>query len=113
GHEAGDDAELGPALAAANAERFVTALPRGRGEELRERGLNLSQGQRQLLAIARAIIYNPRVLALDEATASIDPEAEALGRVGIARLVEGRTSLVIAHRLSTIQRADRILVLHR
>ncbi len=74
---------------------------------------NLSQGQRQLLAIARAIIYNPRVLALDEATSSIDPESEALVRVGIARLVEGRTSLVIAHRLSTIQRADRILVLHR
>ena len=101
------------ALEAANAERFVAALPRGLGEELRERGVNLSQGQRQLLAIARAIIYNPRVLALDEATSSIDPEAEAQVRVGLARLLEGRTSLVIAHRLSTIQRADRILVLHR
>jgi ATP-binding cassette subfamily B multidrug efflux pump len=101
------------ALAAANAERFVAALPRGLGEELRERGVNLSQGQRQLLAIARAIIYNPRVLALDEATSSIDPESEAMVRVGLARLLEGRTSLVIAHRLSTIQRADRILVLHR
>jgi ATP-binding cassette subfamily B protein len=112
GHEAGDDAELGPALAAANAERFVTALPRGLREELRERGVNLSQGQRQLLAIARAIIYNPRVLALDEATSSIDPESEALVRAGLARLLEGRTSVVIAHRLSTIQRADRILVLH-
>jgi ATP-binding cassette subfamily B protein len=101
------------ALEAANAERFVAALPRGLREELRERGVNLSQGQRQLLAIARAIIYNPRVLALDEATSSIDPEAEALVRIGLARLLEGRTSLVIAHRLSTIQRADRILVLHR
>ncbi len=101
------------ALEAANAERFVAALPRGLREELRERGVNLSQGQRQLLAIARAIIYNPRVLALDEATSSIDPESEAQVRVGLARLVEGRTSLVIAHRLSTIQRADRILVLHR
>jgi ATP-binding cassette subfamily B protein len=101
------------ALEAANAERFVAALPRGLREELRERGVNLSQGQRQLLAIARAIIYNPRVLALDEATSSIDPESEALVRVGLARLLEGRTSLVIAHRLSTIQRADRILVLHR
>jgi ATP-binding cassette subfamily B protein len=112
-----DGAVDGPALArallAAGADRFVAALPRGLGEELRERGLNLSQGQRQLLAIARAIIYNPRVLALDEATSSIDPESEALVRVGLARLLEGRTSLVIAHRLSTIQRADRILVLHR
>jgi ATP-binding cassette subfamily B protein len=113
---AGDGAAERPvierALEAANAERFVAALPNGLGEELRERGVNLSQGQRQLLAIARAIIYNPRVLALDEATSSIDPESEALVRVGLARLLEGRTSLVIAHRLSTIQRADRILVLH-
>jgi ATP-binding cassette subfamily B protein len=114
---AGNGAVDGPAieraLAAANAERLVAALPRGLAEELRERGVNLSQGQRQLLAIARAIIYNPRVLALDEATSSIDPESEELVRVGLARLLEGRTSVVIAHRLSTIQRADRILVLHR
>ncbi|HSB40784.1 MAG TPA: ABC transporter ATP-binding protein [Methylomirabilota bacterium] len=108
-----DRATIDRALRAANADRFVAALPHGLGEELRERGLNLSQGQRQLLAIARAIIYNPRVLALDEATSSIDPESEALARVGLARLLEGRTSLVIAHRLSTIQGADRILVLHR
>ncbi|HEY7206187.1 MAG TPA: ABC transporter ATP-binding protein [Methylomirabilota bacterium] len=108
-----DEPAIMRALAAANAERFVTALPNRLGEELRERGVNLSQGQRQLLAIARAIIYNPRVLALDEATSSIDPESEALVRAGLARLMEGRTSVVIAHRLSTIQRADRILVLHR
>ena len=113
GNGAVDRPAIERALEAANAERFVAALPRGLGEELRERGINLSQGQRQLLAIARAIIYNPRVLALDEATSSIDPESEALVRVGLARLLEGRTSLVIAHRLSTIQRADRILVLHR
>ena len=113
GNGAADRPAIERALEAANAERFVAALPRGLGEELRERGINLSQGQRQLLAIARAIIYNPRVLALDEATSSIDPEAEAQVRVGLARLLEGRTSLVIAHRLSTIQRADRILVLHR
>jgi ATP-binding cassette subfamily B multidrug efflux pump len=109
--DAGDGPAIERALEAANAG-FVAALPRGLGEELRERGVNLSQGQRQLLAIARAIIYNPRVLALDEATSSIDPESEAHVRVGLARLLEGRTSLVIAHRLSTIQRADRILVLH-
>lgn len=108
-----DEPAIQSALAAANAERFVLALPRGLGEELRERGVNISQGQRQLLAIARAIIYNPRVLALDEATSSIDPESEALVRAGLARLLEGRTSVVIAHRLSTIQGADRILVLHR
>jgi ATP-binding cassette subfamily B protein len=113
GDGAADRPAIERALEAANAERFVAALPRGLGEELRERGVNLSQGQRQLLAIARAIIYNPRVLALDEATSSIDPEAEAQVRIGLARLLEGRTSLVIAHRLSTIQRADRILVLHR
>lgn len=113
GNGGADRPAIERALEAANAERFVAALPRGLGEELRERGVNLSQGQRQLLAIARAIIYNPRVLALDEATSSIDPESEAQVRVGLARLLEGRTSLVIAHRLSTIQRADRILVLHR
>ncbi len=113
GDGAADHATVERALAAANAERFVAALPRGLAEELRERGVNLSQGQRQLLAIARAIIYNPRVLALDEATSSIDPESEAMVRAGLARLLEGRTSLVIAHRLSTIQRADRILILHR
>jgi len=112
GNGGADSAAIAGALAAANAGRFVAALPRGLGEELREGGVNLSQGQRQLLAIARAIIYNPRVLALDEATSSIDPESEALVRVGLGRLLEGRTSLVIAHRLSTIQRANRILVLH-
>jgi len=108
-----DEPAIRRALAAANAERFVTALPNRLGEELRERGVNLSQGQRQLLAIARAIIYNPRVLALDEATSSIDPESEALVRVGLARLLEGRTSVVIAHRLSTIEHADRIIVMER
>jgi ATP-binding cassette subfamily B protein len=106
-------AALERAVAAANAEPLIRLLPRGLGEELRERGVNLSQGQRQLLAIARALIYNPRVLALDEATSSVDPESEALIREGLARLLEDRTSLIIAHRLSTIQRADRILVLHR
>lgn len=106
-------AEVQSAVAAANAARLVEALPRGLAEEILERGANLSQGQRQLLAIARALIYNPRVLALDEATSSVDPESEALIRQGLARLLEGRTSVIIAHRLSTIQRADRILVFHK
>lgn len=106
-------AALEDAVAAAGAGRLLDALPGGLHAEVRERGVNLSQGQRQLLAIARAFIYNPRVLALDEATSSVDPEAEALIRAGMARLTEGRTSVIIAHRLSTIQKADRILVLHR
>jgi len=106
-------AELERAVAAANARRMIDALPGGLAALVRERGVNLSQGQRQLLAIARALIYNPRVLALDEATSSVDPESEALIRSGMARLIEGRTSVIVAHRLSTIQNADRILVLHR
>jgi len=106
-------AQVQSAVAAADAGRFIEALPGGLAEEIRERGANLSQGQRQLLAIARALIYNPRVLAFDEATSSVDPESEALIREGLARLLEGRTSVIIAHRLSTIQRADRILVLHK
>ena len=105
--------ELDAAITAANASRLLEALPGGVRAEVRERGVNLSQGQRQLLAIARALIYNPPVLALDEATSSVDPEAEALIRAGMRRLTEGRTSVIIAHRLSTIQQADRILVLHR
>jgi ATP-binding cassette subfamily B multidrug efflux pump len=107
------EAEVRNAVNAANASRLIEALPGGLAAEIRERGANLSQGQRQLLAIARALIYNPRVLALDEATSSVDPESEALIREALARLFAGRTSVVIAHRLSTIQRADRILVLHK
>jgi ATP-binding cassette subfamily B multidrug efflux pump len=105
--------EVQRALALASAERLVRSLPRGLAEEVSERGVNLSQGQRQLLAMARALLYNPPVLALDEATSSVDAESEAQIRTGLARLLQGRTSLIIAHRLSTIQRADRILVLHR
>ena len=112
GAEAPDD-EIDRALRAARADRVVAALPSGLLQEIHERGQNLSQGQRQLLAIARALLYNPAVLALDEATSSVDPEAEALIRAGLEELLRGRTSVVIAHRLSTIQTADRILVLHK
>jgi ATP-binding cassette subfamily B protein len=114
---AGDGAvsgvELARALERSQAARLVASLPEGLDAEVRERGVNLSHGQRQLLAIARALIYNPRVLALDEATSSVDPESEALIRAAMLELLEGRASLIIAHRLSTIQNADRILVLHK
>ena len=101
------------ALEAAHAAPFVATLPAGLDEPLGERGLNISHGQRQLLAIARALVYNPPVLVLDEATSSVDPESEWMIREGMKRLLAGRTSVTIAHRLSTIQRADRIIVLHR
>jgi ATP-binding cassette subfamily B protein len=101
------------AIERANARAFIDTLPRGLSEELGERGQNVSQGQRQLLAIARALVYNPRVLILDEATSSVDPESERLIQQAMRHLQAGRTTVTIAHRLSTIQSADRILVLHR
>ncbi len=110
---AGDHTAALVALEAAHAARFVAALPAGPDEPLGERGMKISHGQRQLLAIARALVYNPPVLVLDEATSSVDPESEWLIREGMKRLLAGRTSVTIAHRLSTIQRADRIMVLHR
>ena len=112
GAEAGNE-EIARALRTARADRVVAGLPHGLRQEIHERGQNLSQGQRQLLAIARALLYNPAVLALDEATSSVDPESEALIRAGLEELLRGRSSVAIAHRLSTIQTADRILVLHR
>ena len=80
---------------------------------MRERGSGLSTGQKQLISFARALAHNPRFLILDEATSSVDTETEFRVRDALARMVEGRTSIVIAHRLSTIQRADRILVMHK
>ena len=100
------------ALDAARARDLVEALPHGLDEPLGERGANLSHGQRQLLAIARALVYNPAILVLDEATSSVDPESEWRIREAMQRLLAGRTSITIAHRLSTVQHADRILVLH-
>jgi ATP-binding cassette subfamily B multidrug efflux pump len=96
-----------------NADRFIRALPRGYAEPLRERGSNLSAGQRQLLSFARALAYDPVILVLDEATASVDPETEVLIQDALVKLMAGRTTLVIAHRLSTVQHADRILVMHK
>ena len=105
-------ADLERAVQAANAGSLVAALPRGLASELSERGANLSHGERQLVAIARALVYNPAILVLDEATSSVDPESELFIRQALARLSEGRTTITIAHRLSTVGDADRILVLH-
>jgi ATP-binding cassette, subfamily B, multidrug efflux pump len=104
--------EIRRAAAAVEADRFVARLPQGYATDLRERGANLSAGQRQLLAFARALAHGADVLVLDEATSSIDTETEALVQRGIHVLMEGKTSLVIAHRLSTIQDVDRIFVMH-
>ena len=92
---------------------FIEQLPGGFDAPVRERGAGLSVGQKQLIAFARALAFDPRILILDEATSSVDTETEQRIQSALSRLLAGRTSLVIAHRLSTIQRADRILVLHR
>ncbi|MBN1837331.1 MAG: ABC transporter ATP-binding protein [Spirochaetales bacterium] len=96
----------------ANAHHFVSCLPKGYDTELTERGMNLSQGERQLLGIARTLLADPRILILDEATSSVDSLTERHIQQAVGRLMQGRTSFVIAHRLSTIRRADRLLVLH-
>jgi ATP-binding cassette subfamily B multidrug efflux pump len=92
---------------------FVEALPDGYHTEVKERGVTLSVGERQLLSFARAVAFDPTVLVLDEATASIDSHTEALIQRSLHKIMEGRTSIVIAHRLSTIREADRIIVLHK
>jgi ATP-binding cassette subfamily B protein len=106
-------ADVEAAARRAHVDRLVRALPAGYAEPVLERGANLSYGQRQLLAVARALVYNPPVLVLDEATSSVDPETEFLLQDALDQLLRHRTSVIIAHRFSTIQRADRILVLHR
>jgi len=95
----------------ANADFFITHLPHGYQSELEGGGASLSQGQRQLISIARAIVANPPVLVLDEATSSIDTHTEAVVQQGMDALMAGRTVFVIAHRLSTIRNADMIMVL--
>ncbi|MFN2111058.1 MAG: ABC transporter ATP-binding protein [Anaerolineae bacterium] len=106
------DEEVIAAAKLANADQFIRRLPQGYGTELSERGSNLSQGQRQLLAIARAILADPGILILDEATSSVDTRTEQHIQEALLRLMEGRTSFVIAHRLSTIREADTILVIN-
>ncbi|MEM9292474.1 MAG: ABC transporter ATP-binding protein [Acidobacteriota bacterium] len=106
-------ARLRRAAAEVQALDFIERLPQGFDTPVRERGAGLSVGQKQLLAFARALAFDPRILILDEATSSIDTETEQAIQAALDRLLEGRTSIVIAHRLSTIQKADRILVLHK
>ncbi|MFS8628892.1 MAG: ABC transporter ATP-binding protein [Limnochordales bacterium] len=96
-----------------NAEKFIERLPGGYKAPVMERGASFSAGQRQLLAFARALAYDPAILILDEATSNIDTETEQLIQEALKKLIEGRTTIIIAHRLSTIQHADKIIVLHK
>ncbi len=95
-----------------NADSFIEKLPQGYDSVVTERGSTLSAGQRQLLSFARTLAYNPTILVLDEATANIDTETEALITNALSKLMEGRTTIMVAHRLSTIQHADKIIVMH-
>lgn len=96
-----------------NADKFICKLPQGYDEPVMERGATLSTGQRQLIAFARVLAYDPSIFILDEATSNIDTETELLIQDALAKLIVNRTSIIIAHRLSTIQHADRIIVLHK
>ena len=105
------DEEVIQAAKTATAHTFIINLPDGYNTFLENDGSNLSQGQRQLLNIARAAITNPQILLLDEATSNIDSQSEAQIQQGLNRLMQGRTTLIIAHRLSTVRNVDKILVI--
>lgn len=113
-----DHPEIGPerveaAARAVGADGFIRALPGGYGARVSERGSTFSTGERQLIAFARALAFDPAILVLDEATAHVDSQTEAVIQEALGRLCRGRTTLIVAHRLSTIQHADRIVVLHK
>ncbi|HYE82431.1 MAG TPA: ABC transporter ATP-binding protein [Clostridia bacterium] len=108
-----DDATIRQTSSFVNADKFIEKLPDGYNEEVKERGATFSAGQRQLLAFARALAFDPSVLVLDEATSNIDTETEMLIQDAIKRVIKNRTTIVIAHRLSTIQHANNIIVLHK
>ena len=106
------DKEIVEVAKAANVAHFIRTLPGGYNMEMNQESSNISQGQKQLLTIARALLADPKILILDEATSSVDTRLELLIQKAMTKLMEGRTSFVIAHRLSTIQEADKILVLN-
>jgi ATP-binding cassette subfamily B multidrug efflux pump len=108
-----EDEDVAKAAEDVNLADFIRTLPLGFKEEVRERGSTLSTGQKQLISFARALAHEPKILVLDEATSSVDTETEFRVRDALARMVEGRTSIIIAHRLSTVQRADKIIVMHK
>ncbi|MBM3162093.1 MAG: ABC transporter ATP-binding protein [Chlorobi bacterium] len=107
------DEQIVEASRIVGADRFISRLPGGYNYRVRENGSGLSAGQKQLVAFVRALLYNPQILVLDEATSSVDTETEQLIESATAWLMQGRTSIMIAHRLSTVQKADRIIVLHK
>ncbi|TLM95633.1 ABC transporter ATP-binding protein [Hymenobacter jeollabukensis] len=107
------EAQIWHAARLVGADKFIERLPGGLQYKVMERGSTLSVGQRQLISFVRALVYDPRIIILDEATSSVDSETEEMIQEAIEKLMQGRTSLVIAHRLSTIQKADRIIVLDR
>ncbi|HUT24002.1 MAG TPA: ABC transporter ATP-binding protein [Sumerlaeia bacterium] len=112
GNRAISDEQVRDAARYVNADPFISRLPKGYANEVLERGATLSVGQKQLLAFARAVAFNPDLLILDEATANIDTETEALIQDALAKLMRDRTCIIVAHRLSTIQNADKIVVFH-
>lgn len=107
------DEQIIEAAKTVGAHKFISQLPNGYDEIVKEKGATLSVGQRQLISFARSLAYNPQILILDEATSSVDTETEILIQNAIEKLLVGRTSIVIAHRLSTIQNADKIIVMHK
>jgi ATP-binding cassette, subfamily B, multidrug efflux pump len=105
------DEEIERAARDVGAHDFIVHLPEGYDTEVHERGISLSVGQRQLISFARALLADPRILILDEATSSIDTQTERIIQTALRRLLQGRTSFVIAHRLSTIREADKVVVM--
>jgi ATP-binding cassette, subfamily B, multidrug efflux pump len=113
GDERITDAQIEAAAKLVGAAGFIEKLPKRYDTEVMERGGALSTGQRQLISFVRAMVYNPKILVLDEATSSVDTETEELIETALEKLMHGRTSIIIAHRLSTVQHADKILVMHK
>jgi ATP-binding cassette subfamily B protein len=113
GDESITEEQMIEAAKAVGVHDFIMSLPGGYGYEVKERGATLSVGQRQLISFVRALVHNPKIIVLDEATSSVDSETEVLIQQAISTLMKGRTAVVIAHRLSTIRNSDQILVMDK